>query len=595
MFTRFRLSIILAAVAAVTLLLAVSCGTASPQQQAANPQQPQQPAAPAAAQAPEGKTASQAPGMQTGAQTSAKATPVAMPLDAIKTGGILRTVHRRSPLHFRLDIRSAIDETSANAPLFNQLLALQHPDFVNIGADLAKEWDVSEDGLTFTFKLEENVINHKGSPWTSRDAKWTLDFMTRETDRRPPHDFVSVAGDSTIESMETPDDNTLIVKLKQQDGLFLANMGVQRYALYTEADFDIDESMDSPIGTGPFFLESHQPGEKLVYRRHDQYFKEGLPYLDGIDIFIIRDVAAKLAAFEAMRLDLILMGSSHGMFPENILPISDRHPGEITFYPGQHPVFRGIKFNYRKEGPWQDKRVRQAINLSINRDEICDALPNCIMGDFMPSATYGPVDRASLAERPGFAVSGPAKEAELALALDLMSQAGFPDGFEATALCRDIADYRDHVCPVVEFLLRDKLNIRLTLDVQESGAWVEKHNTGDWSFEAGSAGSARVDHPYDWLDYVVFCDEPPVNNITGYCNPELDALMLEMRKESDVAKLKPMSLRALDILYEEMVYVPLFWPARYPTYWNYVQNVPDEHFSGQYSQGRRMEQIWIDR
>ena len=56
-----------------------------------------------------------------------------------------------------------------------------------------------------------------------------------------------------------------------------------------------------------------------------------------------------------------------------------------------------------------------------------------------------------------------------------------------------------------------------------------------------------------------------------------------------------MSLRALDILYEEMVYIPLFWPARYPTYGNYVQNVPDEHFSGQYSQGRRMEQIWIDR
>mgnify|MGYP002527891016 CR=1 FL=1 len=72
--------------------------------------------------------------------------------------------------------------------------------------------------------------------------------------------------------------------------------------------------MDNPVGTGPFRLTNHLVGEKLEYERHDGYFKDGLPYLDGIETFIIRDVAAKLAAFEAGRIDIILMGSSHGLY-----------------------------------------------------------------------------------------------------------------------------------------------------------------------------------------------------------------------------------------------------------------------------------------
>ena len=598
----------LGAVVAVLALL-VSCGSSqqqvAPQSQTA-PQQPAaaaEPAQPVAAAEgaapadPAAAKAAPAGGFQTGAQVAPASKPstAAMPKDVIKRGGILRQAHRRSPLHFRLDVRSATDETTASAPLFNQLLALQHPDFVNLGADLATSWKVSEDGTTFTFKLVPNVINHKGNPWTSKDAKFTLETLSKETENRPPHASVSVGGVSTLDSIETPDDTTLIVHLNQPDGLFLANMGLQQPVMYTQADYDEVDSLDNPVGTGPFFLKNHLVGEKLEYRRNDQYFKEGLPYLDGIDTFIIRDVAAKLAAFEAGRIDIILMGSSHGLYNANLEVVAKRHPDEMTFYAAQHPVLRGLKWNWREEGPWQDKRVRQAMNLALNRDTICDALPNCIIGDYMPSTTYGVTTREELAARPGFAMPGPAKDAELAQAKVLMAEAGFPDGFEVVALCRDTSEYRDALCPLIEFLLRDTLNIRLTLDVQETGAWNEKHTTADWLFEAGSSGSARVDHPFDWLDEAAFCGEAAVEHIIGYCNEKLDDLLRQMRVTSDIPTLKALTKTTMDLFYDDLPYLPLFWPARFPVYWNYVKNVPDEHFSGQYSQARRLEQVWLDK
>jgi peptide/nickel transport system substrate-binding protein len=598
----------LGAVVAI-LALVIACGTAEQQAAPQGKSAPQQPAAAAAAAAaadpsqpvaPDRKapaTDTSAGGFQTGAQApdAAKPTAVAVPADLIKRGGVLRQAHRRSPLHFRMDIRSATDETTASAPIFNQLLALQNPDFVDLGPDLAESWVIGEDGQTFTFKLASGVINHNGNPWTSSDAKFTLETLASTTENRPPHERVSVGGVSILKSIETPDATTLIVNLNQPDGLFLANMSLQEPMMYTEADYDELLSLDDPVGTGPFRLTRHLVGEKLEYEAHADYFKEGLPYLDGIETFIIRDTAAKMAAFEAGRIDIILMGSSHGLYAESLGIVANRHPDEITFYPGQHPVMRGLKWNWREEGPWQDKRVRQAINFAINRDTICDVLENCIMGDYMPSKTFGVTTREGLATRPGFALPGPDKDAELAKAKELMVEAGFPDGFEVEALCRDTAEYRDALCPLVEFLLRDTLNIRLKLDVQESGAWVEKQNSGDWLFEAGSSGNSRVDHPFDWLDYAAFCGEVPVENVIGYCNETLDDLLRQMRVTSDIPTLQGLTETTLALFYDELPYLPLFWPARFPVTWNYVKNVPDEHFSGQYSQARRLEQVWLDK
>ena len=193
------------------LALIIACGTAEQQAAPQGKSAPQQPAAAAAAAdpsqpvAPERKAPASdtsAGGFQTGAQApdAAKPTAVAMPADLIKRGGVLRQAHRRSPLHFRMDIRSATDETTASAPIFNQLLALQPPDFVTLGADLAESWDASEDGKTFTFNLASGVVNHNGNPWTSADAKFTLETLASTTENRPPHERVSVGGVSLLES-----------------------------------------------------------------------------------------------------------------------------------------------------------------------------------------------------------------------------------------------------------------------------------------------------------------------------------------------------------------------------------------------------------
>ena len=76
-------------------------------------------------------------------------------------------------------------------------------------------------------------------------------------------------------------------------------------------------------------------------------------------------------------------------------------------------------------------------------------------------------------DRAGWAPAGAGKDAEIAKAKELMAEAGYPNGFEVDVMCRDSVDYAERLCPVAEFLLRESLNIRATLDVKETGAWNE--------------------------------------------------------------------------------------------------------------------------
>lgn len=514
-----------------------------------------------------------------------------------KYGGILRTYHRRSPLSWRLDRDSAIDQTATVTAVVNNLVQLAHPDYNSIGPDLARSWDVSADGMVYTFYLEPNVINHNGNRWTASDAKFTLENLARATENRPPHPSVTVGGESIFESIETPDDTTLVVRLKAPDGLFLSQLAQVGGVMYTEADYDEMASMDAPSGmTGPYKLTLHLPDEKMEYRRNDDYFKEGLPYLDGIDRFVIKDAGAALAALEARQIDYIPLCCARGMHAGNLQPIADRHPGELTFYPGPHFVGRGVQFNFYADGPWQDKLVRQAINLAIDRDVFCSLIENCTVGTWAGGSTYVSTDRDELAAQfPGFARTGPAKDAEIAEAKRLMEVAGWPDGFEVVAMCRDTTEYRDHNCPAMEFLLRDTLNIRMVLDVQESGAWTEKGRTGDWLMEMGSIGGARIDHPWEWLNDAGMCGQTPRENKRGYCNEEVDELLLQSRVLSDVAALKPLSDQILEIFKEEIPWVPVFWPNRWVVYWDNVHGTAPELASGQYTQALRMEYVWLDQ
>jgi peptide/nickel transport system substrate-binding protein len=493
-----------------------------------------------------------------------------------------------------LDVNSATDQVSAAASLYNGLIALQPPDFLTIGPDLAESWSVSTDGKTYTFKLVPGVVNHLGHPWTAKDAKFTLDLLTQKTASRPPHAYVTVDGKSVFESIEAPDDTTLVVKLKQVDSLWFPQMAQPEIAMFTQADYDEKTSKDKPVGTGPFRLARHLPQEILVYEANPGYFRKGVPYLAGFETHIIADTATIHAALEAKRIDLIMMGGSEGANERNTSVIEGRYPGQITRYSGIHPVGRGILFNFRADGPWKEKKVRQAINLALSRDDICAVIPNCYIGDWMPSPKWGSKDREALAKRPGFAKKGPAKDAEINRAQELMAEAGYAKGFAVRSICRSEVDYKDYWCPMAEFLLRDLLGIRMTIELNDRAVHTEKLDKGDWLMRADAYGGMRVDHPYDWLDVNVYCGQELPNNATGYCNQEYNDLLVQLRTAGD-AETRRISDRILDIFYDEVPGVLGFWSNRWVMHWNYVKNVPDQRYWGGYTQSRRLEYVWLDK
>ena len=320
-------------------------------------------------------------------------------------GGTLTSAILSDPLTFNLALSTDATSSGVLANLFEGLTEVSWlTDEVEPG--LAESWETSEDGLSWTFRLREDVRWHDGEPFTAADVAFTFNQIIYNDDIPTPSRsaftfrFPDEAGAWQEErmSVELIDDYTVRFVLPVPFAPFLRFMGTAIYpkhilepavldGVFTET-WGIDANPAEVIGTGPFTIERYEPGERIVLKRNPNYWLtdgEGqqLPYLDSQVYIIVPDIEASLAAFRSGETDVVgVPGRDFAEFyplqQEGNFTIHRRGPAFGTTFltfnqnPGTNPE-TGEPYLAPEMLAWfQNAQFRRAVSHAINRDAIIE-------------------------------------------------------------------------------------------------------------------------------------------------------------------------------------------------------------------------------
>ncbi len=271
------------------------------------------------------------------------------------------------PGHFNPAITTGSHVHSVADSLFNGLVGLdqkQQP-----VPDLATSWQVSPDGLTYTFALAE-ARWHDDEPFTSADVKFTFENILLK------HHARTRAGlGALIAGIDAPTPRTVVFRLKSPHAALLRRLDVTeapilpRHVYQAIADPSSAEANTKPIGTGPFRLARYERDATIVLERNKSYFKPGLPQLDRLVFRIIKDPATRVLAFERGEIDYL--PSVEGKDVALVMAKGGTTAVQSASGPGGGNCIMTISFNLDRERP-RDPGVRTAVALSINRNRIVE-------------------------------------------------------------------------------------------------------------------------------------------------------------------------------------------------------------------------------
>src|SRR3989442_978165 len=256
------------------------------------------------------------------------------------------------------------------APHYNTLLRPDPTDktATRIVGDLAESWTVSKDGRVYTLKLRRGVKFHDGSEMTSKDAKASYDKIIFP----PP----GVASDRKgeyldVEAVQAPDPYTVVFRLKWPSGSFLMSLASPWNWIY-KADIlakDMRWYEKNVMGTGPFVFVEHVKGSHWVGRKNANYWNKGKPYLDGYRAIFMKDSAAQVAAVRAERAHIQFRGFAPAERDSLVAALGKK----ITVQESPWDCAAWVAINQEKK-PFDDKRVRRALTLALDRHQASRAL-----------------------------------------------------------------------------------------------------------------------------------------------------------------------------------------------------------------------------
>ena len=202
------------------------------------------------------------------------------------------------PKFLNVNYDSDLGAPYQNMNIYSKLITYSYIN-AELHSDLAESWDISEDGLTYTFHLRQDVKWHDGQPFTAADVVWTIEDILREGSAAVSYKMIS-----DIDTITAPDDFTVVITLKQPNSAFLANVAsyygfnILPRHLYEGTDVRANPHNLAPVGTGPFKFAETVPGSHTVMVANPDYFGEG-PYVDVLVFRTIPNLATAISALEA--------------------------------------------------------------------------------------------------------------------------------------------------------------------------------------------------------------------------------------------------------------------------------------------------------
>lgn len=239
---------------------------------------------------------------------------------------------------------------------------------------LADTWDISEDGLTYTFHIRDGAKFSDGSDVTAEDAAFSIE--------RALNDGSWNSLISCIKEAKAVDDSTVEIDLNNPSGSLLSCLASFICAVYPEnyySEADTDTLTREPLGSGAFYLEEWDPDEKMILKKNPYYWEEGYPLADEIDLLVVPDDNTRLMQLQAGQIDAM-----EGVSAQMRTQLQSTQGVKILDFPTTHVDY--VSFNYTNE-KLNDKRVRQALNYATNREDINQAVFGGL-GTLCPSVVW---------------------------------------------------------------------------------------------------------------------------------------------------------------------------------------------------------------
>ena len=507
---------------------------------------------------------------------------------AQKQGGILRQHIIDSPASMSIHEETTVVAERPMMAVFNNLVMFdQHVaqnSLSSIVPDLATDWAWNKDGTRLTFHLHKGVKWHDGKPFTSADVKCTWDLLQGKATEKLRVNPRKSWYNNLVEVVTAGDDQAIFV-LKRPQPAFLALLATGMSPVYP-CHVSPALMRQRPIGTGPFKFVDFKANEYIKIARNQDYWKPGLPYLDGIDYVLSKNRSTAILAFEARKYDLTFAGTLtipltrdlQGQRPDAICELP---PGSVS---------TNLIVN-RTTPPFDNPELRRAMALTIDRQAFIDILTEAkgLRAAAMqpsPGGQWG-MPAEMLEKLPGY---GPDVAANRAAARVIMQRLGFgPDKrLRIKVSTRDVAPYRDPAVILLDHL--KEVYIDGELEVLDTTQWYPKVLRKDYTVGLNLTGTL-VDDP-DALFYENYtCDG--TGNYDGYCNPEVDKLIDRQSMEPDQDKRRRLVWEIERRLVEDGA-KPLVYFNRGGICWDPSVKGLTVMTNSIYN-GWRMEEIWLDR
>jgi peptide/nickel transport system substrate-binding protein len=505
-----------------------------------------------------------------------------------KRGGIVR-VRGRDPVHFDPHLTRNARTHTALSFVYSKLLrhkvgADVRPGTFIIESDQAERWE-SPDDTTYIFHLRHGVKWHNKPPVNGRelvaeDVKFTFDRFLAE--KGNPGRYML----DSVDHVEVVDRYTVKFVLNEPF-VWLLDILANALCMWIIAPEVVEKygdlkKVETAIGTGPFILEHYEPNVKIVFQRNPDYFRPGLPYVDGAEWLVQDDESTGLAMYRTGQLDTG-PGLQWDVRQADLDSLKQSHPH--LRYQDMQSITQTTIWMRTDQPPFADARVRRAISHAIDRQGIIDGV--WMRGQPSPGVAPGlaewslPIDQ--LGEGAKYYRYDP-KEARR-----LLAEAGYPKGFKTqlattSGYGRDLLD----AVQLVQSYLKE-VGIEVELKIQEYGAY--QATTGQGKYEGLAMGPYGVAWEPDGALYGPYMPNQ-LRNRGHVDDPKLAAMVQEQRRLKDPEARKQLVFAIQRYAAEQQYYVYLssqvVTASWQPYLKNYAPNLNSDF-------GSRVAALWLDR
>lgn len=476
-----------------------------------------------------------------------------------RSAAVLNIGNYAEPQDLDPHIITGVTELNIIASLLEGLVS-EDPQDLHPVPGVARSWEASSDGMSYTFHLRADARWSNGDPVTSRDFAWSFrrilmpglgaEYAYMLYPIKGAEEFnKGKTSDTASLGVQTPDDTTLTIALARPTPYFLSLLNHNAWFPVhrpTVEKFGKIDARGTPwtkqgnfVGNGPFALKTWEINKVITVGKSSTYWDRDRVKLDAINFYPVDNMITEERMFQTGQLDI-----THGLPPAKIDYYRQNHPELLHIDPYLATYF--YLFNVARP-PLNDQRVRRALAMTIDRESI---VKNVTKGGQNPAYAVTPPNTAGYTAQPGFSM-------DVAAAKKLLAEAGYPDGkgFPQLEVLYNTSETHQLIAQAIQEMWKQNLNIQVSLVNQEWRVYQESQTRRDYAI-------SRFGWTGDYNDPNTFLDMWTTgngNNRAGWSNATYDSLIAAASLTFDKDRRYACFQEAEKILLTELPVVPIYF------------------------------------